>query len=206
MTPRLGVLGGTFDPVHIGHLAAAVNARAALHLDRVLLVVANHPWQKSGRQLTPAEDRLAMVEAAVAHRPGLEASRMEIDRGGDTFTADSLEQLHREDPDRDLFLIVGTDVAAELHTWKRPDAVARLATLAVVGRGGARPEHDVPLGPEWRVERVDMPPLDISSSDLRRRHREGRPLDFLVPDPVIAEIRRRGLYAGGTMTTGSGGR
>ena len=208
MTERLGVLGGTFDPVHIGHLAAAVNARAALRLDRVLLVVANHPWQKSGRRLTPAEDRLAMVEAAVADRQGLEASRMEIDRGGDTYTADTLEQLHHDNPDRDLFLIVGTDVAAELHTWKRPDAVARLATLAVVGRGGVPAEAaaTAPLGPEWRVERVDMPPLDISSSDLRRRHREGRPLDFLVPDPVITEIRRRGLYAGGTMTTGSGGR
>ena len=84
-------------------------------------MVANQPWQKSGRRLTPAEDRLAMVEAAVAGRQGLEASRMEIDRGGDTYTADTLEQLHRKDPDRDLFLIVGTDVAAELHTWKRPD-------------------------------------------------------------------------------------
>ena len=131
---------------------------------------------------------------------------MEIDRGGDTYTADTLEQLLQEDPDRDLFLIVGTDVAAELHTWKRPDAVARLATLAIVGRGGVPERGTAPLGPQWRVERVDMPPLDISSSDLRRRHREGRPLDFLVPDPVITEIRRRGLYAGGTMTTGSGGR
>ena len=205
MTERLGVLGGTFDPVHIGHLAAAVNARAALRLDRVLLVVANQPWQKSDRRLTPAEDRLALVEAAVAHRQGLEASRMEIDRGGDTYTADTLEQLHAEGPDRELFLIVGTDVAAELDTWERPDTVARLATLAVVGRGGVG-RTTGQLGPQWRVERVDMPPLDISSSELRERHRTGRPLDFLVPDPVIAEIRQRGLYAGGTMTTGSGGR
>ncbi len=197
MTERLGVLGGTFDPVHIGHLAAAVNARSGLGLDRVLLVVANHPWQKSGRLLAPAEDRLAMVEAAVAQRQGLEASRMEIDRGGDTYTADTLDQLHDEDPDRQLFLVVGTDVAAELHTWKRPDAVARLATLAIVGRGGPAPATPV-LGPQWRVERVDMPPLDVSSSDLRRRHREGRPLDFLVPDPVINLIRQRGLYAGDT--------
>ena len=136
MTERLGVLGGTFDPVHIGHLAAAVNARHALRLDRVLLVVAHHPWQKSGRPLTPADDRLALVEAAVDGHQGLEASRIEIDRPGDTYTADTLDQLHREDADRHLFLIVGTDVAAELHTWKRPDVVARLATLAVVGRGG----------------------------------------------------------------------
>jgi nicotinate-nucleotide adenylyltransferase len=204
MTERLGVLGGTFDPVHIGHLAAAVNTRHALRLDRVLLVVAHHPWQKSGRPLTAADDRLAMVEAAVAHREGLEASRIEIDRGGDTYTADTLEQLHQEDPARHLFLVVGTDVAAELHTWKRPETVARLATLAVVGRGGPT-QHQTPvLGPEWRVERVDMPALDISSSELRQRLGDGRPVDFLVPDPVINLIRRRGLYAGGTMTSGSG--
>ncbi|MEA2717371.1 MAG: nicotinate-nucleotide adenylyltransferase [Actinomycetota bacterium] len=206
MTERLGVLGGTFDPVHIGHLAAAVNARHALRLDRVLLVVAHHPWQKSGRPITPAADRLAMVEAAVADRNGLEASRIEIDRGGDTYTADTLEQLHHEDPQTHLFLIVGTDVAAELHTWKRPDIVARLATLAVVGRGGVDVHDAAALGPEWRVERVDMPPLDISSSELRQRLGDGRPVDFLVPDPVINLIRQRGLYAGDTMTTGSGGR
>ncbi len=203
---RLGVLGGTFDPVHIGHLAAAVNARAALGLDRVLLVVANQPWQKSGRRLTPAEDRLAMVEAAVAGHDGLEASRIEIDRGGDTYTADTLEQLMAEDPDRQLFLIVGTDVAADLDTWERPDVVARLATLAIVGRGGASDTPNAPPSPPWRVERVDMPALEISSSDLRDRHRRGLPLDYLVPDPVINLIRRRGLYAGGTMTTGPGGR
>jgi nicotinate-nucleotide adenylyltransferase len=212
MTQRLGVLGGTFDPVHVGHLAAAVNARVALDLDRVLLVVANQPWQKSGREITSAEDRLAMVQAAVADRDGLESSRIEIDRGGDTYTADTLEQLAAEDPDRDLFLIVGTDVAADLDTWKRPDVVARLATLVVVGRPGpgrgraSTPAPPGPPGREWRIERVDMPPLDISSSDLRDRHRRGLPLDYLVPDPVITEIRRRGLYSGDTMTTGSGGR
>jgi len=208
---RLGVLGGTFDPVHVGHLAAAVNVRAALCLDRVLLVVANQPWQKSGRLLTSAEDRLAMVEAAVEGHPGLEASRIEIDRGGDTYTADTLEQLTAEAPGRALYLVVGSDVAAELDTWKRSDVVARLATLAVVGRGND--DHDPTSGsselrlhPQWRVERVDMPRLEISSSDLRARHRGGLPLDYLVPDPVITLIRQRGLYAGGTMTTGSGGR
>lgn len=202
MPERLGVLGGTFDPVHVGHLTAAVTARAVLRLDRVLFVVANQPWQKSGRAITPAEDRLAMVEAAIHGRPGLEASRMEIDRGGDTYTADTLEQLQAEGPDRRFYLIVGADVAAELDTWKRPDAVARLATLAVVPRPGTAAHP----GPPWRVEDVDMPPLDVSSSELRDRYRRGLPLDFLVPDPVITVIRRRGLYAGATMTTGSGGR
>lgn len=206
MGEQLGVLGGTFDPVHIGHLAAAVNARAALGLDRVLLVVANRPWQKSGRDVAPAEDRLAMVEAAVAGRPGLEASRIEIDRGGDTYTADTLIQLQEEDPARDLFLIVGSDVAAELGTWDRPEEVARLATVVVVGRAGAGDRLDLRLGPGWRVETVDMPRLEISSSELRERCRAGLPLDYLVPDGVIALLRERGLYAGGTMTTGSGGR
>ncbi|MEA2843723.1 MAG: nicotinate-nucleotide adenylyltransferase [Actinomycetota bacterium] len=203
---RLGVLGGTFDPVHVGHLVAAVNARAALDLDTVLLVVANQPWQKSGRVLTPAGDRMAMVEAAVAGVDGLEASRLELDRGGPTYTADTLEQLVAVDPDRELFLIVGADVAADLSTWERPDVVARLATLAVVGRGGVGDSADLRLSPMWRVEHVEIPRLEISSSDIRRRCAAGLPLDFLVPQPVITRIRALGLYAGGTMPTPSGGR
>ncbi len=201
---RVGILGGTFDPVHVGHLVAAVNARAALDLDTVLLVVANQPWQKSGRPLTPAEDRMAMVEAAVAGVDGLEASRIELDRGGPTYTADTLEQLTAEDPDRELFLVVGSDVAADLGTWDRPDVVARLATLAVVGRGSGG--TDLGLSSMWRVEQVEIPRLEISSSDIRDRCAAGRPIDFLVPQPVITRIRALGLYAGGTMRTPSGGR
>jgi nicotinate-nucleotide adenylyltransferase len=192
---RLGLLGGTFDPVHTGHLVAAVNVRHALALDRVLLVVANAPWQKSARAITPAADRLAVVEAAVAGTRGVEASSIEVDRGGESYTADTLEQLVAEDPDRELFLVVGADVAADLHTWRRPDVVARLATLVVVSRGGS---PDVSPGPPWRVEHVRIPALDISSSDLRARAADGRPLDHLIPLPAIAYIRERGLYAGGT--------
>jgi len=194
ITERLGLLGGTFDPVHTGHLVAAVNVRHALDLDRILLVVANSPWQKSVRRITPAADRLAVVEAAVTGTPGVEASSIEIDRGGDSFTADTLEQLVAEDPDRELFMVVGTDVAADLHTWRRPDVVARLATLVVVSRGGA---PAVDPGPSWRVEHVRIPALDISSSDLRARAADGRPLEHLVPLPAISCIRERGLYAGG---------
>ncbi|MDP1807861.1 MAG: nicotinate-nucleotide adenylyltransferase [Acidimicrobiales bacterium] len=188
---RLGVLGGTFDPVHTGHLVAAVNVRHALELDRVLLVVANAPWQKSARRITPAADRLAVVQAAVQGTAGVEASSIEIDRGGESYTADTLEQLKR--PGRELFLIVGSDVAADLHTWRRPDVVARLATLVVVTRGGS---PDVDPGPPWRVEHVRIPKLDISSSDLRARAADGRPLEHLVPLPAIACIRERGLYPG----------
>lgn len=191
---RLGVFGGTFDPVHIGHLVAAVNARHVLGLDRVLLVVANRPWQKSSRAVTPAEDRLAMVEAAVAGAPGLEVSRLELDRGGDSYSVDTLRALADEDPRRELFLVIGADVAAELHTWRRIEEARDLATLAVVSRPGA---PDVDPGPEWRVTRVDIPHLGVSASDLRARVAAGLPLDHLVPAPVIDRILALGLYAGG---------
>lgn len=180
--------------MHTGHLVAAVNVRHDLALDRVLLVVANLPWQKSGRGVTAAADRLAVVEAAVAGTEGVEASGIEIDRGGESFTADTLEQLVAEDPGRELFLVVGADVAAELSTWRRTDVVARLATLVVVSRGGSPP---VEVGPPWRVEHVRIPALDISSSDLRARAAAGRPLDHLVPRAAVDCIRERGLYAGG---------
>ena len=194
MGERLGVFGGTFDPIHVGHLVAAVNARAALGLDRVLLVVANQPWQKSSRLVTPAGDRFAMVAAAVAgaRGEGLEASRLEMDRGGQSFTADTLEALVAEDPGRELFLVVGADVAGQLDTWERPGVVQRLATLVVVDRPGA---PDPALGPGWRVERVAIPHLDISASDLRARAAAGLPLDWLVPPETIACIRERALYA-----------
>lgn len=192
MGERLGVFGGTFDPVHVGHLVAAANVRHALGLDRVLLVVANLPWQKGERVLTPAEDRLAVVQAAVEGAEGLEASRLEIDRGGESYTADTLEELVAADPGRELFLVVGADVAAELRTWRRVDVVAALATVVVVTRGGV-PQPQ--LGPPWRTRRVEIPALEVSSSELRARQAAGRPLDFLIPRPAIDCIRRRGLYA-----------
>ena len=188
---RLGVFGGTFDPLHIGHLVAAVNARHALGLDRVLIVVANLPWQKSDRRLTPAEIRYAMVAESVAGTPGVEASRLEIDRGGESYTADTLEQLAAEDPSRQLYLIVGRDVASQLASWRRPEVVRRLATLVVVDRPGA---PDPVPAPGWRVERVAIPHLELSGSDLRARAAAGQPLDWLVPEPVMNCIRERGLY------------
>jgi nicotinate-nucleotide adenylyltransferase len=191
---RLGVFGGTFDPLHIGHLVAAVNVRHALNLDRVLMVVANLPWQKSDRRLTPAELRYAMVAESVAGTRGVEASRLEIDRGGESYTADTLEQLAAEDPDRELFLIVGADVGSQLATWRRPEAVRKLATLVVVDRPGAR-EPD--LEGDWRVKRVAIPHLEVSGSDLRARAAAGEPLDWLVPPSVMNAIREHGLYAGG---------
>jgi nicotinate-nucleotide adenylyltransferase len=191
---RIGILGGTFDPIHVGHLVAAVNVRHDLRLDRLLMVVANQPWQKEGaRSITPAEDRFAMVEAAVGGVPGIEASRIEIDRGGPSYTADTVEQLADEYPDAGLFCVVGADVADSLHTWERHTVIAGLSTLVVVNRPGSVRTASLP---GWRVEEVEIPALEVSSTDLRRRAAEGAPLEYLVPDGAIRFIRARNLYAG----------
>lgn len=194
MPLRLGLFGGTFDPPHVGHLVTAVNVRHALGLDRVLLMVAHDPWQKSdGRTVTPAADRLAMVQAAVAGVEGLEASGLEIDRGGPTYTADTLAALSQMHPGAELFTIVGDDAAAGLETWERPAEVAALSRLVVVDRPGEAVE--LPGSYEWL--RVEVPHLDVSSSDLRARAADGRPLDYLVPDEVLSVIIERGLYGVG---------
>jgi nicotinate-nucleotide adenylyltransferase len=190
---RLGLFGGTFDPPHVGHLVAAVNVRHALGLDRVLLVVANVPWQKVGsRAISPAADRLAMVEAAVDGVDGLEASPLEIHRGGDSFTIDTVDALLAEDPDRELYVIVGEDAAAGMPTWERVDELRQRATLVAVERPGTSVE--LPEG--WAFERVEIPRLEISSTDLRARVRDGRPLDYLVPPATATSMARHGLYRG----------
>lgn len=197
MNERIGLLGGTFDPIHVGHLVAAVNTRHNLGLSRVLLMVANVPWQKADlRDVTPAEDRYAMVKAAVAGVAGLEASRLEIDRGGPSYTADTISQLHDMHPTAELFLIVGWDVSAELSTWERLEEVKGLATLVVVNRPGTKPPEGL-LQEGWRVAAVAVPNLEISSTDLRSRAAGGRPLDYLVPQAVVRVIRDRGLYSEG---------
>lgn len=191
---RLGVFGGTYDPPHVGHLVAALAVRHALQLDRVLLTVANEPWQKSGsRAISPAEDRLAMVRAAVDGVEGLEASTIEIERGGPSYSVDTLEALAAADPAGERFLVLGADAAAGLGTWERADALPGLATLVVVDRPGM----DASPAPQGYVlERVEMPRLDVSSTDLRERVRDGRPLTFLTPEAVVSCIRRRRLYRG----------
>ena len=190
---RLGVLGGTFDPIHVGHLVAAVNVRHTLGLDRVLLVVANQPWQKADRDVTPAEDRYALVDAAVGDVEGVEASRLEMDRGGASYTADTLVELADLHAGAELFLIVGSDVADELDTWDRIDVVRERTQLVVVNRPGAPMPQ---LMPGWRATQVEIPNLEISSTDLRERAAEGRPLDYLVPAAAVQCMRERGLYAG----------
>ncbi|MEA3020562.1 MAG: nicotinate-nucleotide adenylyltransferase [Actinomycetota bacterium] len=185
------MLGGTFDPIHVGHLVTGVNVRSELSLDLVLFVVAHDPWQKADRDVTPSADRLAMVAAAVAGHEGLEASAIEIERGGVSYTADTLAALRSGQPDAELFLIVGQDQAANLPTWERVDEIRSLATLVVVHRPGA---EGGPVPGPWRQIDVDVPRLEVSSSDLRARFADGRPLDWLVPDAVVRLARERGLY------------
>jgi nicotinate-nucleotide adenylyltransferase len=191
-SPRIGVFGGTFDPPHVGHLVTAVNVRHALALDVVLLVVANDPWQKSGRrEVSPAADRLALVEAAVGDVEGLEASAIELHRGGTSYTADTLAQLADEHPGASLYLVLGSDAAAGLPTWERADEVRAMAKVVVVTRPGAE-EGAPPPGWDWRG--VETPRLEVSSTDLRARVADGRPLDYLLTPAVIACIEARGLY------------
>jgi nicotinate-nucleotide adenylyltransferase len=192
---RIGIFGGTFDPIHTAHVEVAEAVRDSLGLDRVLVVVANHPWQKEGeRPLTPAEDRYAMVEAAVAGRPGLEPCRLEIDRGGPSYTIDTVRELKRMVGGAELFLVVGSDVVAGLTSWKDEPALRGEVTLAVVGRPGVAP---VALPPGWQAVNVPVAPFDVSSTDLRKLLETGGPVHGLVPEPVIHCIQQRGLYATG---------
>ncbi|HEV3452418.1 MAG TPA: nicotinate-nucleotide adenylyltransferase [Acidimicrobiia bacterium] len=190
MGERIGVFGGTFDPVHVGHVVAAADARWALHLDLVLLVVAGDPWQKRGQVGAPAQDRLALARAAVELVDGVEASSVEVDRAGPSVTADTLEELAA--PGREFFLMLGADAVANMPTWRRLDETRDLATIVVVERAGDA--HAEPPGGGWRFERLSIPRLDVSSSDVRARLAAGRPVDGLVPPAVLREIRARGLY------------
>jgi nicotinate-nucleotide adenylyltransferase len=188
---RIGLFGGTFDPPHVGHLVTAVNVRHALNLDIVILMVANDPWQKSGaRDVTTAEDRFAMVEAAVSVVDGVIAGRDEIDRGGPSYTADTLMALAEKHPGAELFTIVGDDAAAGLTSWTRVEQVAQYSQLVVVDRPGVAVE----LPKQFNWLRVESPRLEVSSTDLRSRFSDGRPLDYLVTEPVLRVIEERGLY------------
>lgn len=180
---RIGIFGGTFDPIHVGHLVAAMNAHHALELDRVLMVVAHVPWQKVGtREITPSDVRLAMVEASVETLDGLEASSLEIDRGGDSYTVDTVAEINATHSDAEIYLIVGSDVAPTLNTWHRHEELRAMARLAIVDRPGS--EAAKPPS-EWDYELVEAPLIDLSSTQLRARMVDRRPVRFLVPDPAL---------------------
>jgi nicotinate-nucleotide adenylyltransferase len=195
------VLGGTFDPIHLGHLGVARAARAAHSLSQVLLIPAGTPPHKRG-DLTPAEHRLAMVRLAAASEPGLEASAMEIERGGVSYTVDTLSELAREAPGAEVFFIIGEDTVAELPSWKDSPRLFELARIVAVNRPGPRVAFDrarfpaVPPEVLARCEkdRVQMKPMDIASRDIRRMIAAGEPFERLVPPGVGEYIRKHRLY------------
>ena len=156
----------------------------------MLLVVAGDPWQKRGRVAASPEDRFALARAATDGVDGVEASPVEVERPGPSVTADTLEQLAA--PGREFFLLLGADAVANMSTWRRLDETRDLATIVVIERAGDA--YSEPPGPGWRFERLSIPRLDVSSSDIRARLAAGRPIDGLVPPAVMSEIRARGLY------------
>ena len=192
---RLGLFGGTFDPPHMAHLVAAVHVRAALHLDEVVLMVANDPYQKTqDGSVTPAAVRLSMVKAAVSDIEGLRAGDDEIGRGGPTYTIDTVEQLLEKHQGAEIFLIIGEDAARRFHTWHRYEELGRISNLVVVNRSTGIDQQFVPAGVE-RCEHVTIPFMDISSTDIRARVRSGAPIDFLVRSSVRRMIEQQRLYS-----------
>ncbi len=196
----LGILGGTFDPPHYGHLALAENGRAQLGLDRVLFVPAGQQPLKLNQDITPAHHRAAMVEAAIADNPAFALSRVDLDRPGPHYTTDTLALLQETHPQATLFFLIGSDSLAQLDAWHDPAGILQQARLAVMQRPGwevdmTKLEHAVP-GIGERVVWLDTPCLDIAASDLRRRVRQGLSLRYLVPPPVAAYIHKHRLYTG----------
>ncbi|GHF69437.1 putative nicotinate-nucleotide adenylyltransferase [Streptomyces griseosporeus] len=191
---RLGVMGGTFDPIHHGHLVAASEVAAQFHLDEVVFVPTGEPWQKSHRTVSPAEDRYLMTVIATAENPQFSVSRIDIDRGGPTYTVDTLRDLRALNPDTDLFFITGADALGQILTWRDTEELFSLAHFI----GVTRPGHhlDDPGLPEGGVSLVEVPALAISSTDCRARVAKGDPIWYLVPDGVVRYIDKRELYRG----------
>jgi nicotinate-nucleotide adenylyltransferase len=187
---RIGVFGGTFDPIHTGHVVAAVSARHALDLSEVLVVPAGDPWQKAGAVRTSATDRLAVVAAAIEGVEGLRLCALEVERSGPSYTVDTLRAL--AGTDRELVLVLGADAVRGIASWSRSDEIRELATIAVVQRAGD--SVAMPPGPGWHTARVEIPRLDISSTDLRDRLARGAPVDGLMPPAAIRVVRERRLY------------
>ncbi|WP_181766515.1 nicotinate-nucleotide adenylyltransferase [Streptomyces albidus (ex Kaewkla and Franco 2022)] len=189
---RLGVMGGTFDPIHHGHLVAASEVATRFHLDEVVFVPTGQPWQKSHQEVSPPEDRYLMTVIATASNPQFSVSRIDIDRGGRTYTTDTLRDLREANPDTDLFFITGADALAQILGWRDADELFSLAHFI----GVTRPGHALtdPGLPDGGVSLVEVPALSISSTDCRARVRRGDPVWYLVPDGVVRYINKRGLY------------
>lgn len=197
---KIGILGGTFDPVHLGHLIIAEEAVASLGLDRVIFVPAGDPWMKAGIPISPGPNRLAMVLAAVAGNPAFHVSPVELDRNGPSYTVDTLEELQEDyGSQTEFFFIIGADALKDFGQWRKPERVLELCTLAVVGRPAQEAldlsvlEAIIP-GIGNRVEMVYGVAISVSSTDIRERIAEDRSIRHLVPPAVESFIREHGLY------------
>lgn len=196
-----GVLGGTFDPPHVGHLVLAEQAREQLRLERVFWVPAGDPWRKSGREVTPAQERLEMVRLAVEGYPAFEVLAMEAERERPSYSVDTMAELRGREPGTQWYFICGADALEDLPNWHDPERLIALATLAVAARSSDPPsvgELDRLLpGLGARVVWLAMPRLEMSATDLRRRAAYGRSLRYLVPEAVRMYITERRLYSKG---------
>jgi len=193
---RLGVMGGTFDPVHHGHLVAASEVQNLFSLDEVAFVPSGEPWQKAGKLVSPAEHRYLMTVIATASNPGFWVSRVDIDRPGPTYTIDTLRDLRVERDDPEIFFITGADALAQILSWRQAEEMFQLARFI----GVTRPGHilDGTGLPAGRVSLMEVPALAISSTDCRARVARGEPVWYLVPDGVVQYIAKHQLYRGGT--------
>ena len=193
---RVGVFGGTFDPVHNGHLAIAEYVRRDLALDELLFVPAARPWMKSARAYASAEDRLAMIEMAIAERAGLRVSGVDVERPGPTYTVDTIRDLRRKlGSSAVLYFVVGADTLAEIDRWRDPDAIFReCRVVAVARRGHPSPAQLPPEHPGRSALSVDGPVVDVSATEIRQRICRGEPVDSMVPPEVERFIHERGLY------------
>lgn len=192
---RVGVMGGTFDPIHHGHLVAASEVQSWFDLDEVIFVPTGQPWQKADRPVSPAEDRYLMTVIATAANPRFAVSRVDIDRHGPTYTIDTLRDLAAVHPDADLYFITGADAMAALLTWRDHGELFELARFV----GCTRPGHDMDAAtleglPHDRITLVEIPALAISSTDCRHRVATGEPVWYLVPDGVVQYIGKHELY------------
>ncbi len=195
-TRRIGIMGGTFDPIHHGHLVAASEVAGRFGLDEVVFVPTGQPWQKAGSYVSPAEDRYLMTVIATASNPRFSVSRVDIDRSGPTYTVDTLRDLRRlYGPDVDLFFITGADALSAILSWKDADEMFALAHFVGVTRPGYE-LSDAHL-PEDTVTLVEVPAMAISSTDCRQRVGNGKPVWYLVPDGVVQYIAKRRLYRNG---------
>jgi nicotinate-nucleotide adenylyltransferase len=199
---RVGILGGTFDPIHIGHLILAEEARLTLSLDRVIFMPAGRPWRKPQSDVSPAQHRLAMLTLAIMGNPAFEVSRIEVDREGATYTADTLQELHAHfDSETDAWFILGSDALLDLQHWRDPARILAQVRLAVATRGALTEEELAPLvgllpNLKQRTDAVPMPPVGISSSELRRRLRDGVSTRYWLPNDVRRYAAEHGLYGG----------